>query len=105
MRGGDSSNAEFLEDALVFDLSEQNARWEKLPDPPFQRRALAVASVKGKVYVLGGLEEDGTVVKSVAIYDPAVQKLDRRTRTARQQASGVCRVRVRRGRETLCQRS
>ena len=53
MRGGDSGNAEFLEDALVFDLSLQNARWEKLPAPPFQRRALAVGSVKGKVYVLG----------------------------------------------------
>jgi N-acetylneuraminic acid mutarotase len=74
MRGGESSNAEFLEDALVFDLSAQNAQWEKLPAPPFRRRALAAGSVKGKVYVLGGLEEDGTVVKSVAIYDPAVQK-------------------------------
>jgi len=73
MRGGDSTNAEFLEDALVFDLSAQNARWEKLPTPPFRRRALAAASIKGKVYVLGGLEEDGDVVKSVAIYDPAAR--------------------------------
>jgi N-acetylneuraminic acid mutarotase len=70
MRGGDSGNAEFLDDALVFDLSAPNARWEKLPAPPFNRRALAAGSIKGKVYVLGGLEEDGSVVKSVAIYDP-----------------------------------
>ncbi len=73
MRGGDSTNAEFLEDALVFDLSASKPQWEKLPAPPFRRRALAVASLKGKVYVLGGLEEDGTVVKSVAIYDPAAR--------------------------------
>jgi N-acetylneuraminic acid mutarotase len=70
MRGGDSGNSDWLEDALVFNLSQKGARWEKLAAPPFQRRALAVAAVKGKVYVLGGLEEDGTVVKSVAIYDP-----------------------------------
>lgn len=73
MRGGDSTRAEFLEDALVFDLAGNGARWESLPAPPFQRRALAVAAIKGKVYVLGGLEEDGKVVKSVAIYDPATK--------------------------------
>jgi N-acetylneuraminic acid mutarotase len=71
MRGGDSGNAEFLEDALVFDLSAPGGKWKSLPAPPFQRRALAVAAIKGKVYVIGGLEEDGSVVKSVAIYDPA----------------------------------
>jgi N-acetylneuraminic acid mutarotase len=70
MRGGDSTNAEFLEDALVFDLSTPSAQWEKLPVPSFRRRALAVGAIKGKIYVLGGLEEDGNVVKSVAIYDP-----------------------------------
>ena len=60
-----------LEDALVFDLAGKDSQWEKLPAPPFERRALAVAAIKGKVYVIGGLEEDGQVVKSVAIYDPA----------------------------------
>jgi N-acetylneuraminic acid mutarotase len=71
MHGGQSGNNEFLEDALVFDLSKEGARWEKLETPPFQRRALAVAANKGIIFVLGGLEEDGNVVKSVAIYDPA----------------------------------
>ncbi len=74
MRGGDSGNAQFLEDALVFDLAGKDSRWEKLPAPPFQRRALTVAAVKGKVYVIGGLEEDGQVVKSVGIYDPAQKR-------------------------------
>jgi Kelch motif len=55
--------------ALVFDLAQKDGRWEELPTPPFRRRALAVASIKGKVYVLGGLTEHGKVVKSVDLYD------------------------------------
>jgi hypothetical protein len=54
---------------LVFDLAQKDGRWEELPTPPFRRRALAVASIKGKVYVLGGLTEHGKVVKSVDLYD------------------------------------
>ena len=73
MLGGGSANAEFCEDALVYDLSSEGARWETLPVPPFQRRALAAGSIKGKIYVLGGLEEDGNVVKAVAVYDPATK--------------------------------
>ena len=103
MRGGDSANAEFLEDALVFDLSSEGARWENLPAPPFQRRALAVAAIKGKVYVIGGLEEDGKVVKSVADLRPCKEDLDRGPGTARQQASGVRPVGIRGGREALRQ--
>jgi hypothetical protein len=71
MRGGDSTNAEFLGTALVFDLSRPERGWEDLPTPPFRRRALAAASIREKVYVLGGLTETGTVVKRVDVYDPA----------------------------------
>jgi N-acetylneuraminic acid mutarotase len=73
MNGGDAINSEFLEDALVFDLSKEDGSWETLPAPPFQRRALAAASIQGKLYVLGGLTEEGKVVKTVDIYDPATQ--------------------------------
>ena len=69
--GGDSTNAEFLDTALVFDLNRPERRWENLPTPPFRRRALAAASIKEKVYVLGGLTENGKVVKAVDLYDPA----------------------------------
>ena len=48
MRGGDSVNADFLEDALVFDLASEGARWETLPAPPFQRRALDRRRDQGK---------------------------------------------------------
>jgi N-acetylneuraminic acid mutarotase len=77
MNGGDSANAEFLETALVFDLSRAGAGWEDLPAPPFRRRALAVGAVGGKVYALGGLTEDGKVVKSVDLYDPATRTWSR----------------------------
>jgi Kelch motif len=73
MGGGDSTNAEFLDTALVFDLSCAEPRWENLPAPPFRRRALTVAAIQGKVYVMGGLTEDGKVVKSVEIYDPSAR--------------------------------
>jgi N-acetylneuraminic acid mutarotase len=70
MQGGGSENAEFLEDALVFDLGCNNGQWEKLPAPPFRRRALAVAAISGHIYALGGLNDQGKVVKSVETYDP-----------------------------------
>jgi hypothetical protein len=73
LNGGAATNSEFCDDALVFDLARKDARWEKLPDPPFRRRALAAAENGGKIYVLGGLTEDGAVVKSVDIYDPATK--------------------------------
>jgi hypothetical protein len=70
MNGGDSSNSEFCEDTLVFDLGRADGRWESLPSPPVRRRALAVGEVGGKIFALGGLTEEGKVVKSVDVYDP-----------------------------------
>ncbi len=75
--GGGSENAIYLDTALVFDLAQEDSRWESLPTTPFRRRALAAASISGKVYVLGGLTEHGKVVKSVDLYDPATQDWSR----------------------------
>ena len=77
LRGGDSIGAEFLDTALVFDLARPDLRWENLPTPPFRRRALAAASINEKVYVVGGLTEDGSVVKTVDLYDPATHAWSR----------------------------
>ena len=71
MRGGDAINAAFLDDALRLDLDDPAAGWEALPDPPFRRRALAAAAAGGRLYVIGGLTEDGEVVREVDVYDPA----------------------------------
>lgn len=73
MKGGDSISAEFHEDALRLDLRDPRAQWETLPTPPFQRRALTVASHQAKLYVLGGLTDGMNVSKDVDIYDPATQ--------------------------------
>lgn len=77
MKGGDSNNAVFLDTAVVFDSARAGAEWESLPAPPFRRRALAVGAVDGKVYAIGGLTEDGKVVKSVDIYDPEARTWSR----------------------------
>jgi hypothetical protein len=77
MNGGDSANSDFLDTALVFDLARAGAGWEKLPTPAFLRRALAVGAVGGKIYAIGGLTEDGKVVNSVDIYDPATRTWSR----------------------------
>ncbi|WP_165228036.1 kelch repeat-containing protein [Aquisphaera insulae] len=77
MPGGEASNSEFLEDALVIDLTRPSAGWQPLPKPPFQRRALAVAERGGKIYAVGGLEDEGSVVRRVDIYDPATRTWSR----------------------------
>ena len=73
MGGGDSANTDFCDDALVFDLKSPDAKWETLPTQPFHRRALAAATVAGKVYVLGGLTDESKVSKAVDVYDPATK--------------------------------
>lgn len=44
---------------VMLDLSKAPLKWESMPQP-FQRRALNVAAVNGKVYVVGGMGPDGT---------------------------------------------
>jgi hypothetical protein len=77
MKGGDSSNAEFMDSALVIDLARQGAEWEKLPAPPFRRRALAVGAIEGKVLAIAGLNEDGEVVRVVDVFDTTAQAWSR----------------------------
>lgn len=57
--------------AYVLDLAEDVPHWKTLPEPPFQRRALAVAAYQGKVYVIGGMQEKGGPTTRVDIFDPA----------------------------------
>lgn len=45
-------------------------KWEPIADPPFQRRALALAAHNGKLYTVGGMDKDGGPTTAVAIYDP-----------------------------------
>lgn len=67
---GASEESHFLDHALALDLDRPSAGWRSIPQP-FRRRALAVASHAGKLYVLGGLAGGGMKVeRRVDVYDP-----------------------------------
>lgn len=59
------------ETALVADLSQDKPVWEALPQPPFQRRALSLGHLNGKLYAIGGMQEEGGPTTRVDAFDPA----------------------------------
>jgi hypothetical protein len=59
--------------ALVADLSAEEIRWERLPDPPFHRRALAAGEHDGRLVVIGGMQEEGGPTTRTSLYDPATK--------------------------------
>jgi N-acetylneuraminic acid mutarotase len=69
-------------DALVYNLGAEdsgdsavgaNGKWEKLPEPPFQRRAIAVAAWNNRIWVLGGMDDYREIKRDVFSYDPATK--------------------------------
>ncbi|MCH2201821.1 MAG: hypothetical protein MK102_07615 [Fuerstiella sp.] len=64
-------NTQWHTTAWKLDLSAVNLKWEAITDPPFQRRALALAAHNGRLYVIGGMQKNGPTT-AVAVYDPAV---------------------------------
>jgi hypothetical protein len=56
-------------DGLVYDFAKPEAGWQKLPEPPFKRRAIAVGSWKDKLVVIGGMDDKGKVSRKVDIFD------------------------------------
>lgn len=59
----------FHDHLVMLDLSAEKPEWKKLP-VPFKRRALSVASHEGKIYVIGGMKEEGGPSTEVDIFDP-----------------------------------
>ena len=55
--------------AHVLELSETPLQWKSLPEPPFQRRALSVGAVDGKVYAIGGMRPSGKPTTRVDVFD------------------------------------
>ena len=70
MKGGGKSS-EWHHTAVVLDLVEPTLAWKELPAPRFVRRAVSLATQKGKVYVIGGMYESGETSSEVDYYDPA----------------------------------
>ena len=69
---GKGTSGTWHETALVLDLAAEKPVWKSFAQP-FKRRALTATAHDGKVYVLGGLTEDGPVRK-VDVYDPKAEK-------------------------------
>ncbi len=63
------SSQKWFDTMLVLDLSKQPLQWESRPQP-FVRRALIAAAWEDKMYVIGGIDPQGKVTGSVAVYDP-----------------------------------
>ncbi len=61
------------ETAWAMDLSQPELSWKPLPTAPFKRRALALAAHQGKLYAIGGMQQDGGPTTSTAIFDPESQ--------------------------------
>ena len=65
-----SSPGEWQTDALVYNVADPGEGWQKLPKPPFRRRALAVSHWNGRLVALGGLDDEGEVSQRVDMFDP-----------------------------------
>jgi N-acetylneuraminic acid mutarotase len=65
-----SQPTEWPDGMEVMDLSAATPAWRRVPQP-FKRRALTATALDGKVYVLGGFDEQSQVVRRVSIYDVA----------------------------------
>lgn len=69
MRGRAGGN-HWLGTFLTMDLSADRPAWRSVKQP-FERRALIAAAHGGRVFVLGGLDEDAAVIAKVEVYDVA----------------------------------
>lgn len=69
-----SAETEWHTTALAMDLSAAEPQWQPLPEPPFQRRAIATVAHAGKLFVIGGMNQAGGPTRAVEIFDPKSQK-------------------------------
>lgn len=70
LRGADADPV-WHNTAWSLDLSAATPAWQQLTTPPFERRAVAVAALADKLYVIGGMASDNGMTTEVAVYDPA----------------------------------
>ncbi|HLU49691.1 MAG TPA: kelch repeat-containing protein, partial [Planctomycetota bacterium] len=65
-----SSEKTWLETAWKIDPNAARPKWEAVPGPRVPRRAAALASAHGKLWLFGGMTRDGELSKAVEVYDP-----------------------------------
>jgi hypothetical protein len=66
---GDDSG-EWQSDMLIYDFAQPELGWQSV-EQPFERRALAASHHDGKLVVIGGMNADDKIDRSVNLYDPA----------------------------------
>jgi N-acetylneuraminic acid mutarotase len=76
LKGGDG---DWHDTALVCDLAAARPEWKEIAQPPFKRRALAVAAYAGKIYAIGGMDDGGEMTTGIDVYDPQSDKWSKGT--------------------------
>ncbi len=66
---GESEESTWHQTAWSLDVSDPNAKWQSLAQPPFQRRAISVAAHNEKLFVIGGMQPEGGPTTRVDVYD------------------------------------
>lgn len=70
--GGVSRSGNWADTSLILDLKKSPLAWEVVPQA-FQRRALNAAALGGKVYAVGGMNEDNEMQREVDVLDIATK--------------------------------
>jgi len=70
---GQGEKSVWHDTALLLDLAKPDAQWEAVPQP-FERRALQLAALGGKVYVICGMNSENEMEKEVTVFDPASKR-------------------------------
>lgn len=68
---GDSEESKWHKTAWRLPLDKDGSSWQPIAEPPFRRRALAVVAHAGRVFVIGGMNEDGGPTTETCAYNPA----------------------------------
>ena len=67
---GNSAETEWHKTAWRLSLENTKSGWEPIAPPPFQRRAVAVAAHKDRVFVIGGMNENSQTTTETCVFDP-----------------------------------
>jgi len=71
LKAGDSYDNAWLKTAWSYDLSQEKSEWKPVVAPPFERRAISLATRDGLLYCIGGMQSKGGTTTRVAVLDPA----------------------------------
>lgn len=73
LQGKSSSDANWHDTMLRYDLDKPDSGWQTLDGPGYQTRALSVAAHNDKLWILGGIQNRG-ITRRVSVYDPATNE-------------------------------